>query len=114
MPGTEQEYGVIHIFGVRGTVTYLTVQDDDIEFTKGLDVEIKDSQGRVITNRLDDTRRNITVGGTLKDETDFADVIGGTFTYDSVSYIVKGVTDRGTNQDYRKVSIKGIKYQEIA
>ena len=111
---TENEYGVVHIFGLRGTVAYLTVQDDDIEFSNGLDVEIKDEQGRVITNRLDDIRRNITVGGTLKSEEDFSTLIGGTFSYDSVTYIVKGITDRGTNQDYRKVSVKGLKYQEIA
>jgi hypothetical protein len=108
------EYGVVHIFGLRGTIAYLTVQGDDLDHTNALDVEIKDEEGRVITNRLDDKRINVSVDGTLKSSTDFESVIGAKFTYDGTSYICKGVTDRGTNQDYRKVTLKGVKYQEIA
>jgi hypothetical protein len=42
------------------------------------------------------------------------DLLGGQFEYGGTTFIIKGVTDRGTNNDYRKVSIKGVKYQEIA
>jgi hypothetical protein len=31
-----------------------------------------------------------------------------------MSFIIKEVTDRGSNQEYRKLSIRGVKYQEIA
>lgn len=107
------EFGVTHIFGLKGSVSTLTVQSDDLDHKFALDVEVKNEDGVVITDRLDDERIEITVDGVMKDE-GTEDLLGGTFTYDGVNYIVKGVTDRGTNNDYRKVSIKGIKYQEIA
>lgn len=107
------EYGVVHIFGVKGTIAYLTVQGDDLDHTNALDVEVKDEEGRVITNRLDDKRINVSIDGTLKSTTDFTTIIGGQFSYAGTTYICKGVTDRGTNSDYRKVTLKGVKYQEI-
>jgi hypothetical protein len=108
-----KEFGITHIYGVLGTVTTLTVQSDDLDYKYALDVEVKNEDGVVITDRLDDKRIEITVDGVMKSG-GTEDLLGGTFTYDTVSYIVKGVTDRGTNNDYRKVSIKGVKYQEIA
>ncbi|MFN7341401.1 MAG: hypothetical protein ACK5VI_10015 [Opitutia bacterium] len=108
------EYGVVHIFGVKGTVAYLTVQGDDLDHTNALDVEVKDEEGKVITNRLDDKRINVSIDGTLKSSTSFESIIGAQFTYAGTQYICKGVTDRGTNSDYRKVTLKGVKYQEIA
>lgn len=113
MPAGPNEFGVTHIFGVKGTVTTLTVQSDDFDYNYALDVEVKDENGVVITDRLDDERINISIDGTMK-ATGTEDLIGGNFTYGGVSFIVKGVTDRGTNSDYRKVTIKGVKYQEIA
>jgi hypothetical protein len=95
--GTEKEFGVLHIYGIRGGVAAatLTVQSDDFDLKYALDVEIKDEEGRVITDRLDDERIEVSIDGVM-------------------TFIIKGVTDRGTNNDYRKVSIKGVKYQEIA
>lgn len=107
------EFGVIHIFGVKGTVTTLTVQGDDFDHNYALDVEVKDEEGVVITDRLDDERINVSIDGTMK-AAGTEDLLGGTYTYGGVNFIVKGVTDRGTNNDYRKVTIKGVKYQEIA
>ena len=71
-----------------------------------------DEQGRVITNRLDDERNEITIEGVIK----VLDSVepGQTLTYGGFTFIIKEVTDRGSNQEYRKLSIRGIKYQEIA
>lgn len=107
------EFGVIHIYGVKGTVSTLTVQSDDFDYKYALDVEVKDEEGVVITDRLDDERIEVSIDGVMKSE-GTEDLIGGTYSYGGVNFIVKGVTDRGTNNDYRKVTIKGIKYQEIA
>lgn len=107
------EFGVVHIFGLKGTVTTLTLQSDDLDHKFALDVEVKDENGVTITDRLDDERIEVTLEGTMK-STGTEDLLGGTYTYGGVTFIVKGVTDRGTNQDYRKVSIKGVKYQGIA
>lgn len=106
------EFGVIHIFGVKGTVSTLTVQSDDFDYKYALDVEVKDESGVVITDRLDDERTEVSIDGTMKG-TGTEDLIGGEYTYGGVTFIVKGVTDRGTNSDYRKVTIKGVKYQSI-
>lgn len=114
MANTSIDYGVAHIYGLRGNVTYLTVQSDSITNTLALDVEVTDQEGRVITDRLDDKRIETTIDGVLKSEEDFATVIGAKLTYAGTSYIVKSIDDKGTNKDFRKVSIKGIKYQEIA
>jgi hypothetical protein len=40
-------------------------------------------------------------------------VVGGTLAYGGVNYIIKEVMNRGTNQDFRKLSIRAVKYQQI-
>jgi hypothetical protein len=105
-------HGVVHIFGLNGTVNNLTLQDDEFDHKFALDVEVKDEDGVVITNRLDDERNEVNLTGTML-ATGSDGLMGGTLSYGGVTFIVKGVTDRGTNQDFRKVTIKGIKYQAI-
>lgn len=114
MADSQIDYGVAHIYGLYGTVSYLTVQSDSVTNSLALDVEVTDENGRVITDRLDDKRIETTFDGVLKTEQDFADIIGGQLTYGDIQYIIKSIDDKGTNKDFRKVSIKGIKYQEIA
>lgn len=107
------EYGVALFYGLRDTETYMVVQSDDLSQSFALDVEVADEQGRVITDHLDDRRKEITLDGVLK----IADAIptnGTQFTYATVQYILKSIDDKGTNKDYRKVSVKGIKYEQIA
>jgi hypothetical protein len=106
------EYGEALVFGPLGAVTGLVVQSDSWTVRFGLDVEVMDSEGRVITNRLDDERNEITIEGVIK----VLDSVnpGETLTYGGTSFIIKEVTDRGSNQEYRKLSIRGVKYQEIA
>jgi len=105
--------GTAHIFGLLGTGGLVfTVQSDDVTNRPALDIEVKDETGRVITNRLDDLRIEINVEGILLAAATLPD-IGATFSYNSVNYIIKEVTDRGTNQDFRKLGIRAVKYQEI-
>ena len=113
MADTSKDFGVAHYFGLYGTVAYMTVQGDDWAESFALDVEVSDETGRVITDRLDDYRLEITVDGTLKDGQD-TPTLGTQFTYGGEQWIIKSVDDKGTNKDFRKVSVKGIKYQEIA
>lgn len=114
MADTSIDYGVAHIFGLKGTIAYLTLQSDSVTNSLALDVEITDETGRVITDRLDDKRIETTFDGVLKTSQEFTSLIGDKLTYGGVSYIIKSIDDKGTNKDFRKVSIKGIKYQEIA
>ena len=107
------EYGVALFYGLRDSVTYMVVQSDDLAQSFALDVEVSDENGVVITNHLDDRRNEITLDGVLK----VADAIpnnGTQFTYGEIQYILKSIDDKGVNKDYRKVTVKGIKYQEIA
>jgi hypothetical protein len=113
MANTSKDYGVAHFYGLRGVVTYMTVQSDSISDSFALDVEVADESGRVITDRLDDERYEITLDGVLL----LADDIpsnGLQFTYAGRSYITKSIEDKGSNKDFRKVSVRGIKYQQIA
>ena len=113
MSDTATTYGVTHAYGLNGTLSFATIQTDDISIKKALDVEVMDEYGKVITDRLDDTRTETSVSGVLKVKSTYP-TIGEHFTYDGTQYIIKDVTDAGTNNGYRKVSLKLVKYQEIA
>jgi hypothetical protein len=112
---TATEYGVALFYGLRDktSITYMVVQSDDLSQSIALDVEVADEEGRVITDHLDDKRKEITIEGVLKISDDIPD-ISTQFTYNTVQYILKSIDDKGSNKDYRKVSVKGIKYQQIA
>ena len=107
------DYGVAHFFGLRGTETYMTIQSDGITESFALDVEVADEDGRVITDRLDDRRTEINLDGVLL-ASDTLPTNGTQFTYGGIQYILKSIDDKGTNKDFRKVSVKGIKYEQIA
>jgi hypothetical protein len=113
MANTEIDYGVAHFYGLRGTRTYMTVQSDSISDTFKLDVEVADEVGRVITDRLDDQYFELTLDGVLL-ASDSIPGNGSQITYAGRQYITKSIEDKGTNKDFRKVSVKAVKYQEIA
>jgi hypothetical protein len=113
MADTQIDYGVAHFYGLRDTRTYMTVQSDSISDSFKLDVEVSDEVGRVITDRLDDEFIEITIEGVLLASDDLPQN-GQQMTYGGVQYIMKNVEDKGTNKDFRKVSVKAVKYQEIA
>lgn len=107
-----QEFGQALVFGPYDQVTGIVVQSDSWTIRFALDVEVMDEGGRVITDRLDDERNEITIEGVLKSSDPVA--IGDQLQYAGMSFIIKELTDRGSNQEYRKLSIRGVKYQEIA
>jgi hypothetical protein len=109
------EYGVALFYGLRDktSITYMVVQSDGLSQSFALDVEVANEEGVVITDRLNDRRKEITIDGVLKLE-DAIPTNGTQFTYDGIQYILKTIEDKGTNKDYRKVSVKGIKYEAIA
>ena len=108
-----QTYGQPHVFALYDTASFITLQSDGISQKPALDVEVMDEEGRVITDRLDDLRIETTLSGVLKESATIPD-IGDRLTYDSVSYIIKDISDDGTNNGFRKVTLKLVKYQEIA
>lgn len=108
-----QTFGVSHVFGLYDTVNFLTLQSDDLSSKAALDVEVMDETGRVITDRLDDTRLETSLSGVLKTGADIP-FVGDRITYHSVSYIIKEVSTAGVNNGFRKVTLKCVKYQEIA
>lgn len=113
MASLPQTFGVSHVFGLYDTANFVTLQSDDISKKPALDVEVMDETGRVITDRLDDLRIETSISGVLLTGASIP-AIGQTLTYDSVSYIIKDVGDSGTNNGFRKVTLKLVKYQEIA
>jgi hypothetical protein len=106
------DYGVAHFYGLYGTVTYATLQSDSLSQSFKIDVEVMDEEGRVITDRLDDLYQEITLDGVLK--TSETPEIGTQFTYLGIQWILKSLEDKGTNKDFRKVTVKGVKYSQIA
>ena len=108
-----QTYGTAHVFGVLDSGIFVTIQTDSVDQKPALDVEVMDETGRVITDRLDDQRLETTVSGVLKTGATVP-VAGNQFTYDAIAYIIKDVTNDGSNNAFRKVTLKLVKYQEIA
>ena len=108
-----QTFGVGHKFALYDTVAFVTLQSDDISKKPALDVEVMDETGRVITDRLDDLRTETSLSGVLKLDQSIP-AVGQALTYNSVVYIIKDVGDAGTNNGFRKVTLKLVKYQEIA
>lgn len=113
MADTQTDYGIAHFYGLYDTVGYMTVQSDSLSETYKLDVEVSDEKGRVITDRLDDKFKEITLEGVIL-AAGAIPIIGSQFTYQTVTYILKSLDNKGTNKDFRKLSVKGVKYQEIA
>ena len=108
-----QTYGVGHKFGLYDvSQAFVTMQSDDIATHPALDVEVMDETGRVITNRLDDQRTEVSISGVLKDG-GVVPTAGNQLTWNGVAYIIKSVDDAGTNNGFRKVSLKLVKYQQI-
>lgn len=106
------EFGEALVFGPYDEVVGIVVQSDSWTVRYALDVEVMDESGRVITDRLDDERNEITIEGVIK--TTDSVLPGNELTYSGMTFIVKEVTDRGSNQEYRKLSVRAVKYQEIA
>jgi len=106
-------FGVSHKFALYDTVSFVTLQSDDISTKPALDVEVMDETGRVITDRLDDLRYESSLSGVLKTGASVPE-IGQTLAYNAITYIIKQVDDAGTNNGFRKVTLKLVKYQEIA
>jgi len=106
------EYGVAHFYGLYGTETYMTIQSDSITYNFALDVEVADEDGKVITDHLDDRRVEITMDGVLKAAATLPDA-GTQFIYDGTQFILKSIDDKGSNKDFRKVTVKGISYEAI-
>ena len=105
-------YGVAHTYGLYDISGFVTLQSDDIAKRPALDVEVMDETGRVITDRLDDIRTETSISGVLKQGASIP-LAGQQLTYDEIQYIIKDVTDSGTNNNFRKVTLKLVKYQEI-
>jgi hypothetical protein len=113
MADTQTDYGIAHFYGLYDTVGYMTVQSDSYNQTYKLDVEVADESGRVITDRLDDIYKEITLDGVIL-ATGAIPALGCQFTYHGVQYILKSLDNKGTNKDFRKLTVKGVKYQQIA
>jgi hypothetical protein len=107
-----QTYGTAHTFGVYSTLAFVTLQSDDIANKLNIDVTVTDEQGRIITDRVDDKQIDVSLSGVLKEGATLPQV-GEQITYEAVTYIIKSVDDNGTNSTFRKISVKGVKYQEI-
>lgn len=117
MADTSINIGTAHKFGLydptnTGASTVMTITSDPISHEFGLTVEVHDQYGRLVTKRYDDKRDKITLEGTIL-SAGVPPTIGGTFTYNSIKYIIEKVDDRGVNNDFRKLSLDLVKYQEI-
>jgi len=106
-------YGTDHKYGLYDVSSFLTLNSDDLSTKLNIDVTVTNETGQIITNRVDDYQTDVTFSGVLKLSATLP-TVGQTLTYGGVSYIIKGVDDSGSNNAYRKVSIKGVKYQNIS
>ena len=122
MADTSTTKGIDHIFGLLNidTSLFVTLQSDDYSEKRALEVMVQDSHGRVITVRNDDTIKDLTMTGVLKQGVSIP-AVGGYFPSslkdshgtEYSTWIIKDISDAGTNSSFRRVTIKLTKYQEI-
>lgn len=105
--------GVAHIFGVDSS-TGMTVTSYSISKKPGVDEVVLDEQGRTISVHMDDFTTELSLEGFLPTSGGYSGEIGDTITYRSITYIVKEIERRGEAKGFTKVSIKGVKYEQIA
>jgi hypothetical protein len=108
-----QTYGTAHTWALYDTVNFVTLQSDDISKKTAIDVTVTDETGKVITNRMDDLLIETSLSGVLLESATIP-TVAAQLTYDGIQYIIKDVSDNGTNNGFRKVTLKLVKYQEIA
>lgn len=109
---TPQTYGNNQVWGLYDTSSFVTLQSDDISTSDAIVVEVMDETGVVRTVRMDDQRDEINLVGVLK-PTVTPPIPSNTITYHGTSYIIMNVDDAGTNNGFRRLTIKGKKYQGI-
>ena len=105
-------YGTDHKWALYDVASFLTLNSDDLSTKLNIDVLVQNETGANITNRVDDFQTDVSLTGVLKIGATIP-TVGQTITYGGVSYIIKSVDDSGTNNAYRKVTVKGTKYQYI-
>ena len=109
---TPTTYGVANVWGLYGTENFVTLQSDDISKTDIIQAEVMDETGVVQTLRLDDQRDELTLVGVLKPSSTIP-LPAQLITYAGISYIIVSSDDAGTNNGFRRITIKAKKYQGI-
>jgi len=109
---TPQTYGNAQVWGLLDTSSFVTLQSDDISTSDAIAVEVMNETGVVATLRMDDQRDEISLTGVLKPTVSLP-IPSNTITYAGTSYIITNVENAGTNNGFRRVTIKGKKYQGI-
>ena len=109
---TPTTYGTAQTWGLYDVTSFMTLQSDDIAKSDVIAAEVMNETGVVATLRLDDQRDEISLTGVLKPAASIP-LPAQTITYGGVNYIIFNVDDAGTNNGFRRVTIKGKKYQGI-
>lgn len=108
-----QTYGTSLVYGLLdATNSFVVLQSDSEKNSCNVSVEAKDEQGRIITIRKDDLLKSVNFTGILKTGATIP-TAGNTVTYNSIVYIIDDVSNDGTNEGFRRVSLNGRKFQEI-
>ena len=104
--------GVAHLFGVN-SYSGITVTSYSISQKPGVDETVLDEQGRTIAVHMDDITKELSLEGYIPTSGGSEPSIGDQITYKGVSWIVKDVELRGEAKGFTKLSIKGVKYEQI-
>jgi hypothetical protein len=105
--------GTAHVFGVDGKAG-ITVSSYSVSEKPGVDEVVLDEQGRTIAMHMDDMTKELSLEGFVPVGGSYEPAIGDTLTYRSVSWIIKEVERRGEAKGFTKLSLKGVKYEQIA
>ena len=109
---TPTTYGTAQVWGLYDTANFVTLQSDDISKTDIIQAEVMNETGVVATLRLDDQRDELTLVGVLKPSSTIP-LPAQLITYAGISYIIVSSDDAGTNNGFRRITIKAKKYQGI-
>jgi hypothetical protein len=108
--------GTVHIHGISGQVTGLTVQSYSVSRSFANADEVVDKDGLVIGVRYYDERTNLTVEGLVP--TSYSAAIGDnlSFTGNGVAFSghITQIEERGEAKGFMRVVVTGIDYEDIA
>lgn len=108
----EVSKGTAHLYGINGTSTIGTVVSVTVKESFANVAEVNDEEGNVIHKRYDDRRKELSLE--VIPQSGAAPEVGGSVTWDGVSYIIESVDDKREAKGFVRYTITGVNYELIA
>ena len=108
--------GILHVYGIDGTVSNITVQSYTISRSFELDDKVAGEHGRTITHRLDGRTNELSIEGVLVSSS-FSISIGDSLSFagNEIAFAghITNIQDRGQSKGFTLISITAVQFEDI-